>query len=304
MLSTAGLVGLVGFVVLMVGSLVVLWRMDPRYGLVAFVVILSRLVQGQLDLFWVAVQTSVPFLIVGICLGAHGRELADQPPGVGQAAERMPDDAAARQGDRVTDAPTLDIVHVCCTNAFAGVERHVSELAAAQVALGHRVTVVGGHQPRVRATAGDGVVVLPGHAIHVALRSLRRLPAASRRRQRAHDRGRGGPLDGPVAARRARGRAPATSPSPRGTRRLTRPVTRWGTRRIDGQIAVSQYVADHVDGASTVVLSGVRPEPDRVGGGRPAAGRPGRAAARAREATPTSRSAPSRRRVSPTRAGG
>ena len=35
MLSTAGLVGLVGFLVLMVGSLVVLWRMDPRYGLVA-----------------------------------------------------------------------------------------------------------------------------------------------------------------------------------------------------------------------------------------------------------------------------
>ena len=51
------------------------------------VVILSRLVQGQLDLFWVAVQTSIPFLIVGICLGAHGRELADQPPGVGQAAD-------------------------------------------------------------------------------------------------------------------------------------------------------------------------------------------------------------------------
>jgi hypothetical protein len=91
MLSTAGLVGLAGFLVLMVGSLVVLWRMDPRYGLVCFVVILSRLVQGQLDLFWVAVQTSVPFLIVGICLGAQGRELADQPPGVGQATEKTPD---------------------------------------------------------------------------------------------------------------------------------------------------------------------------------------------------------------------
>ena len=146
MLSTAGLVGLVGFVVLMVGSLVVLWRMDPRYGLVAFVVILSRLVQGQLDLFWVAVQTSIPFLIVGICLGAHGRELADQPPASGRPPSSPTARTWPRQGHRVTDAPTLDIVHVCCTNAFAGVERHVSELAAAQVALGHRVTVVGGHQ--------------------------------------------------------------------------------------------------------------------------------------------------------------
>ena len=88
MLSTAGLFGLAGFLVLMVGSLVVLWRMDPRYGLVCLIVILSRLVQGQLDLFWVAVQTSIPFLIVGICLGAQGRELADEPPGVGKHSER------------------------------------------------------------------------------------------------------------------------------------------------------------------------------------------------------------------------
>ena len=70
------------------GSLVVLWRMEPTYGLICSTIILSRIVQGQLDLFWVAVQTSVPFLIVGICLGAHGRELADEPPGVGQPAER------------------------------------------------------------------------------------------------------------------------------------------------------------------------------------------------------------------------
>jgi hypothetical protein len=33
----------------------------------------------------------VPFLIVGICLGAQGRELADQPPGVGQATEKTID---------------------------------------------------------------------------------------------------------------------------------------------------------------------------------------------------------------------
>ena len=64
--------------------------------------ILSRLVQGQLDLFWVAVQTSVPFLIVGICLGAQGRELADQPPGVGQATEDTPDAAHDQAPDKAT----------------------------------------------------------------------------------------------------------------------------------------------------------------------------------------------------------
>ncbi len=163
----------------------------------------------------------------------------------------------------MTDAPTLEILHVCCTNAFAGVERHVSELAAAQVALGHRATVVGGHEPRVRAVAGDGVRVLPGHGIREALQSLRRLPARP-------DVVNVHMTAAEVAlslARWLRG-VPVVSTrhfaSPRGTRRLTRQVTRWGTRRVDAQIAVSQYVADHVDGPSTVVLSGVRPEPGRV----------------------------------------
>ena len=42
------------------------------------------------------------------------------------------------------------------------------------------------------------------------------------------------------------------------------PAVRAGERRVDGQLAVSRYVAEHVDGPSTVVLSGVRSEPGRV----------------------------------------
>ena len=34
---------------------------------------------------------------------------------------------------RVTEPPNLDIVHVCCTNAFAGVERHVSDAGPVRV---------------------------------------------------------------------------------------------------------------------------------------------------------------------------
>jgi hypothetical protein len=87
-LTTGGLIGLVGFAVFMGGSLVVLWRLDPKYGALALAVVLSRLVQGQLDLFWVAVQTSIPFLIAGICLGAHAREHAEgSPPQESQPAE-------------------------------------------------------------------------------------------------------------------------------------------------------------------------------------------------------------------------
>ncbi|NYF99042.1 O-antigen ligase family protein [Janibacter cremeus] len=69
-LTSAGIIGLIGFLVLMVGSIVVLWRMPPTYGMLAVLAVLSRFVQGQLDLFWVAAQTSVPFVIAGICLGA------------------------------------------------------------------------------------------------------------------------------------------------------------------------------------------------------------------------------------------
>lgn len=81
-LTAAGVVGLLAFLVLIIGTLVVLWGVDPAYGTLAFVVMLTRVVQGQFDLFWVAVQVPVPFAIAGICLGAaawsHEREdLAD-----------------------------------------------------------------------------------------------------------------------------------------------------------------------------------------------------------------------------------
>jgi hypothetical protein len=81
-LSTAGIFGLVGFVIMIVGCLVVLWRIETAYGVVAVTVLLNRLVQGQLDLFWVAVQTSIPFLVAGIALGALARDKPELPPGM------------------------------------------------------------------------------------------------------------------------------------------------------------------------------------------------------------------------------
>lgn len=70
-LTSAGVVGLLAFGAMMIGGLVVLWRMDPVFGSLAFTVVLSRLVQSQFDLFWVAAQVSIPFVIAGICLGAE-----------------------------------------------------------------------------------------------------------------------------------------------------------------------------------------------------------------------------------------
>lgn len=71
MLSSGGLVGLIGFLVMFLAILVILWRVDPRFGTLAFVLVLMRFVQGQFDLFWVAAQVSIPFVLAGICLGAQ-----------------------------------------------------------------------------------------------------------------------------------------------------------------------------------------------------------------------------------------
>jgi glycosyltransferase involved in cell wall biosynthesis len=153
-------------------------------------------------------------------------------------------------------------VHVCCTSSFAGVERHVSELAAAQAAAGHRVTIVGGDLDRVRAVAGHAVMVLPGHGVPGALRSLRRVrrPDLVNVHMTAAEVSLG-------LAWWLRG-VPVVSTrhfaSPRGSRLIARPAIRLGARRVDAQLAVSHYVAEHVDGASTVVLSGVRSDPGRV----------------------------------------
>ncbi|MFP3714113.1 O-antigen ligase family protein [Puerhibacterium sp. TATVAM-FAB25] len=96
MLSAAGVVGLAGFLLLFVGGLVPLWRMDPRFGNLAVTLLLVRFVSGQFDLFWVAVQVSVPFLLIGVCLGAeeHARAAASGTPD--EVGGRAPDRALGR----------------------------------------------------------------------------------------------------------------------------------------------------------------------------------------------------------------
>ena len=78
-LTSAGVLGLAAFLVLMVGAVVVLWRLDPVYGTLALSVLVNRLVQAQFDLYWVAVQASLPFVVIGIALGAQGLVLAQAP---------------------------------------------------------------------------------------------------------------------------------------------------------------------------------------------------------------------------------
>ena len=91
-LTSAGLIGLAGFLVFMIGSVAVLWRVPPAYGMLALLAVLSRFVQGQMDLFWVAAQCSVPFAIAGICLGVWARH---EDEGKSLAHLRAVDDSMA-----------------------------------------------------------------------------------------------------------------------------------------------------------------------------------------------------------------
>lgn len=74
-MAAAGVVGVAGFLIFLVGTLVVLWRAGTSTAVtLAFCLVLSRVIQGQLDLFWVSVQTSIPFLLCGLLLGYQMNE--------------------------------------------------------------------------------------------------------------------------------------------------------------------------------------------------------------------------------------
>lgn len=69
-LSSVGVVGLIGFLVMFLVAAIALWRLDPAYGTVGVAVVATRFTQGQFDLYWVAGQASLLWIVAGICYGA------------------------------------------------------------------------------------------------------------------------------------------------------------------------------------------------------------------------------------------
>jgi len=162
----------------------------------------------------------------------------------------------------------MRVLHVVHSDAFSGVERHVAVLAGAQAAAGHDVVVIGG-DPAAMADAADNpdVRLSPGGTLTEVAGSLRRY---------AHDADlvhthmtvselagllspgrRGAPVVSTrhFADRRGTGRLGVLAP-------LAGPLLNRG---LAAQIAVSRYVAEHIDGPSHVVYAGVpdqdAPEP-------------------------------------------
>ncbi|WP_299087587.1 MULTISPECIES: O-antigen ligase family protein [Microbacterium] len=77
-LTSVGVVGLIGFLAMFVIGFWALWRIDPAYGTVGAAVVATRFTQGQFDLYWVAGQASLLWIIAGICFGAKALDEARQ----------------------------------------------------------------------------------------------------------------------------------------------------------------------------------------------------------------------------------
>lgn len=173
----------------------------------------------------------------------------------------------------MADRP-LSVLHLVCSDAFAGVERYLAYVAPALAAQGVAVTVAGGDRARMAAELGPhGVAHLPADR---PLDALALLSSGSVRRQRpdllhVHM------TEAEVAAVATRPlvRRPVVATlhfaRPRGTGALRRRVWAVLPHLLARQVAISRYVAAASGQPCVVIPHGV-PEP---GGGPPpaAAGR-------------------------------
>lgn len=71
MLTSAGIVGASAYVVLFCGAVWILARIPRRYGALAIAILVAHVLRGQLDMFWLAVVASLPWILIGICLGTQ-----------------------------------------------------------------------------------------------------------------------------------------------------------------------------------------------------------------------------------------
>jgi glycosyltransferase involved in cell wall biosynthesis len=148
------------------------------------------------------------------------------------------------------------ITHLIRSDGWAGVERHVAALSAEQARQGHEVHMIGGHPAFVPAWLGhEAIAFSPVRTLPQAVLALHRarMPDVLHVHMTAAE---------VAAAMSVRLRkVPVVSTrhfaDRHGSRLLSRPAVRLAERRIKAQISVSQYVAERIEGESTVVLSGV-----------------------------------------------
>lgn len=76
-LSSVGIVGLVGFLAMFLIAAIALAKLPPVYGTVGLAVVAARFAQAQFDLYWVASAASLLWIVAGICYGVMERDRAE-----------------------------------------------------------------------------------------------------------------------------------------------------------------------------------------------------------------------------------
>lgn len=159
----------------------------------------------------------------------------------------------------------MRVLHVVCSDRFAGVEQFVLRLASAQAARGHSVTVIGGAAEQMtRGLTPVGARFEPATTVREAFTAVREYGAhvdVVNTHMTA--------ADGAAALALAFRRTPALVSTrhfalPRGGS-LPRAVSRLIERRIDHEIAISEAVAAATGDPRTVIHTGVPaadPAPD------------------------------------------
>lgn len=157
-----------------------------------------------------------------------------------------------------------------CSDAFYGVERHVAALAREQARRGDTVTVVGGDPERMPPALGAGVEWRPGSGVAAAIAALRALkprPDVTHAHMTLAEFAAcvaGVRQDQIVVATRHFARRRGSTPAGAVASGLI-------SRRLDGQLAISRYVAERADGRCVVVPPGVEAPSAAAGPRRPVA---------------------------------
>jgi len=140
-----------------------------------------------------------------------------------------------------------------CSAAFAGVERYVSVLAPALAELGADVTVIGGAEEPMRQALGARARFMPADSVRSALAQLRTIAAPDIVNTHMSE----GDLVGLLGARRSKLVSTRHFAAPRGGSPAVRMVFRAARRRFAADIAISDFVAEHIGVSSDVILTGV-----------------------------------------------
>lgn len=159
----------------------------------------------------------------------------------------------------------MRVVQLVCSTGFAGVEKYMTNVATGLARDGVSVIVIGGAETQMRAAiAGTGVEWLPGTDMRRAYRSLRTVADADILHTHMSQADLVGWLHRLTRTRDLPQVSTRHFAGPRGKGVLARSAFRMVGSSLATQIAISEFVAGHVEPPAEIVYSGVPVEDSTV----------------------------------------